>query len=699
MRSLLVAIALAAAACSSGQAERPVGDCLAGDCPPEGSVRVPPALPAGPARPGVLPDRDVPRDRIGPPATAPRIDCGEGDVDVGEAAVGATAVATVRCVNVGDRAADALVATSDHPAFRMALPTGRILPGTSFDAEVRFAPTEAGEATAVFALRIADETLGEVRALGSGIVPPACDLRVAAILDFHRVALHEAATLDVELVNAGSEACVVSDLALAGTSPGFSLPGRASWLSVAPQQRVRLPVQFAPGSTGPTTATLTFQVAPSLEPRWAVDLRGTGVESCLVLAGGDRDFGVVVPGCASPEHRFVLRNTCAVPVGVQAIDATGAPFVLRSQPVLPTSIAPADRVEVGLAFAPAANARYAGGMLVRTTESPEPLLVSVAGTGDSTAVGLDTFTQGALPRVDLLVVVDTAPGAADLRQALEEGLARFLAYRTTVGIDYQVGVTTTDMDASGCGAGGVAAAGRLLPVDGSGPRIFTPHTPGFEAGLANAIPDGSCTQRRSAFDALARALELAQLADDPTTPRPGDGNLGFLREGAHLAVLLVTDGDDASLVWDAEPLVGALFASRGVDRYSVHAILPQQPCAGGSSGDRLLDLVETTGGRLADRCGGDLAAAVNDLALFAMGMPARLSLRGTPTDLDGDGSIDAADGEIAVRVNGRNVPPVNSRDQKVWEFDAALDAVVFSPFHLFVGGQVQVEYDAMCLAP
>jgi len=59
---------------------------------------------------------------------------------------------------------------------------------------------------------------------------------------------------------------------------------------------------------------------------------------------------------------------------------------------------------------------------------------------------------------------------------------------------------------------------------------------------------GMCHYDEQPYEAARRALSppLVDHADDPRTPEPDDGNLGFLRPDADLAIIFVTDEPDQS---------------------------------------------------------------------------------------------------------------------------------------------------------
>ena len=178
---------------------------------------------------------------------------------------------------------------------------------------------------------------------------------------------------------------------------------------------------------------------------------------------------------------------------------------------------------------------------------------------------------GARDAVDLLVVIDDSPRAADEQRRLSANFARLLdrliraadldgngrAERASLS-DLHVGIVSMDV-----GSGGFAVAGCDDAVDGddgillSAPRAGAPacaaQYPAYLSWHEGDDPehfgeDFSCVANlgevgcsvRQPFAAVWRALTVHRT----------DTNAGFLRDDSLLVVLFVTDGDDCSIRQD-----------------------------------------------------------------------------------------------------------------------------------------------------
>ena len=156
----------------------------------------------------------------------------------------------------------------------------------------------------------------------------------------------------------------------------------------------------------------------------------------------------------------------------------------------------------------------------------------------------------------MLFVIDNSGSMMEEQQSLGENFAAFLSAALAAGVDYHIGVTTTGLDPSPGGwsecPGGAQGGenGRLFPVDGSRPRIITPQTPERGGRLRHATPTWACATGTSrAWTApTARSRTRCSTAWMIRARRSADdGNGGFLRGGAKLAIIFMSDEEDFSL--------------------------------------------------------------------------------------------------------------------------------------------------------
>lgn len=136
------------------------------------------------------------------------------------------------------------------------------------------------------------------------------------------------------------------------------------------------------------------------------------------------------------------------------------------------------------------------------------------------------------PKVDILFVVDNSGSMDSHQKNLSTNVGRFIAeFFKGVGVDYHIGVLSTDMDSSYAQD---KCCGHLVGT----PAFIDKNTTAGSLTLASRLllgVNGSGTEK--SFDPIIEALSPAL----ETTL-----NKGFLRKKAFLAVIFITDAEDQS---------------------------------------------------------------------------------------------------------------------------------------------------------
>jgi len=250
----------------------------------------------------------------------------------------------------------------------------------------------------------------------------------------------------------------------------------------------------------------------------------------------------------------------------------------------------------------------------------------------------DQFLQGDNDKVDILWVIDNSNSMEELQLALGLAFPTFLTVLQSHAIDWQMGITTTDMTHPD-------HRGRLLEL-GQGKRILSPVDPDLEDTFATAIAAGVEGSQ------LERGLATAWAATTP--PLTGHENEGFIREDARLAVILLSDEDDCSdegrlvaqgssaCVAQSELLVPvADFTSRFQDlkesmlSFAFHGIVETGPtagfdgCGGTNPGPRYIEMAERSGGSLHRICD-DFERVMEEVGIQVAGRRRAFPLARTP---------------------------------------------------------------------
>ena len=237
------------------------------------------------------------------------------------------------------------------------------------------------------------------------------------------------------------------------------------------------------------------------------------------------DFGEVELGCdAVLEVQVINQGQERVTVEAASIDPTDAGFTVEPPAEWPIAIFPGFDLELEIRFTPGAQGDREATLVVLTDHEELPELhASAEGAGVSAGEQTDEFVQEVEDRVDVLWVVDNSCSMAEEQANLAANAATFLGLLDDDGLDYQIGVVTTDDPT----------------LQGAVP-IVTPSTPDAADAFAAAVQlgtNGAWTEQPllQGYDALT-----APMTD------PGWPNEGMLRAGAGLAVVLVTDEEDQS---------------------------------------------------------------------------------------------------------------------------------------------------------
>jgi hypothetical protein len=263
--------------------------------------------------------------------------------------------------------------------------------------------------------------------------------------------------------------------------------------------------------------------------------------------------------------------------------------------------------------------------------------------------------------------------------ALSQNFNAFINFANAQQIDYQIAVTTTDVD------GG--EDGRFVPVSG-GTRIVTPLTqPSPDAVFsanANVGTSGSASEA---------GLEAAYLA--LSNPLINAHNAGFLRSDAVLSLIFVSDEEDQSQ--NSVDFYVSFFLSikgfRNTNLFTASSIVGDAPngCSGpGGSADeglRYIAAANRTGGIFQSICTSDWSQALEDLSTTAFGFKSRFFLSNQPVIPT-----------IKVFIDGVEIPAAGAGGTVNWIYDFGTNSINFSPVATpEPGGEIRVEYTVECL--
>jgi hypothetical protein len=596
------------------------------------------------------------------------------------------------------------------------------------DLSVTLTPKSAGAKDAELTIHSNDSAEPDVkiRITADAQMLPPCNLQVtpAGSVNFGLVTPPAFKELPVTITNLGQnpgDLCYLSGIEIAsGSNPAYTLIGGAiDSKELQPMQSFQVVVRVAPPgpvSVNLTTLTgaLTFNVNSPTKPVVSVPLTTSVGPSCLVIAPDDLDFGAVKPGCSSATRTFSAYNVCSSNITITGFKVqapggqpAGGPncpgtaycpeFILVSTPAIPTNGIVLAAGSTPITF----QAKYRaidvgadnGAISVEAIQSGQNVayLVNLRGRGDLNGLQTDSFIQDTQPKADILLTVDDSCSMGDKQNSLSTNFGAFIAYAAGAGVDYQLGVTTTDNDPPYCPGFGLPCTsgwqGKLIG-DANNPKILTPTTVAngkmVDQLFKEKVKVGTNGGTESGLITSLRAL---------TPPLISNENAGFLRYDANLAVVIVSDAGDQS----GQPLsyyTNRFLNIKGFNRahmFTFNVIGPFLSAApSGCTYDDYTDsatyrnMAMNTNGVISEICDANWAQKLQDLGKTAFGFRTVFYLTAAP-DLTGGKVLD-------VKVNGVVVPAAD------YVYDSAINAVKFDPMKTPGSGKtLTVTYFTACL--
>ncbi|MFT7519354.1 MAG: hypothetical protein ACI9MC_001494 [Kiritimatiellia bacterium] len=244
---------------------------------------------------------------------------------------------------------------------------------------------------------------------------------------------------------------------------------------------------------------------------------------------------------------------------------------------------------------------------------------------------VDRTVQIPTPSVDVLWVIDNSCSMAEEQTALTTNFTKFINYFVGSGLDYHIGVVSTGWDDP-------SERGRLL--EGRGTRWIdsdndNPAATFREMGLIG-------TDGPSAEKGRAQVYGAIELLGDTV-------NEGFYRDDASLAVIVISDEDDASghspislpnfMTWLRE-----LKTEDG--RISFSSIVgPDGGCSNADEGRDYLKVTRGIGGIEFPICNGEWGGVLDDLGVQAAGLKREFYLSSVPVEDSITVWVETKDGE------------------------------------------------------
>lgn len=630
--------------------------------------------------------------------------------------------------------------TNDLPATGAGSydPVQGIEAGSLLDIPVRVTPNGLG--MRAFQVKIfsndPDEPVTTVNVTANSVVLPPCDVEITPIaLQFGIVSPPSVKDLAFNIRNkltGPNDICLMSNLQLlpeVGTPTGmpavFSLPGGPiTELELQPNETKQIMVRAWPQGMLPpfpaqVVGKVAFNLADPIAPQREVTVTATIASSCLTISPSTLNFGTVKKDCNSPPRQFQIYNSCSTDVVINnatmasgAGEPAGGPncmgtapcpefFVVAGIPngtrVTPGSTTP---ITFSLKYHPINFGPDTGAFTINVTQNGQMLdyVVALQGVGDNQGLNTDTFRQDTKPKADILLVIDDSGSMGDKQMALAQNMAAFLQYATSNQVDFQIGVTNTELTDPDRGklCTGPSTGGACPHTSATRPPslgILRPTTPNLATQFASLVNVGTSGFSESCMEPATRAL-TAPFITDPAA------NAGFLRNDAVLAVVCVTDARDQA---PQAPVfyLNQLMNIKGAQRASqftynvVGPFLPSSPpgCSYDDPNDGRHDfMVSQTNGVKEEICTPNWATSLERIGKNAFGYRTNFFLTSRP---------DLMAGPIQVAIDGMPIPAVDPNPltmSRIWTYDATNNSVNFEPLYVPEPGKtLTITYIAECL--
>ena len=325
------------------------------------------------------------------------------------------------------------------------------------------------------------------------------------------------------------------------------------------------------------------------------------------------------------------------------------------------------------------------------------LAIASIGCAKETLISLttrtDEFTQNSAAQIDILWVVDNSSSMSPNQQGIGQSFRTFIDNLLDVGVDYHIGVVSTDTNDNG-----------FLHSGQSGYAFIDQNTPNPDNAFISNVTvgiNGSLTERAFESTALTLGVGGEWAPSHPATPP----NTGFLRQNAALFIIMVSDEDDKSFgpVSYYRRLFESYKGPGNENLINVSAIVgdPGDGCfdqdrGNAEPGDRYIDLASQTGGVFASICD-DFSQSLQELSISATGLSSRFVLGALPNAQAkvrcGTLSVDEQTA-FCVTIDGEVIRRGDTRTG--WMYDQNSNAIVFGAQNI-PGPQakITVEYKTL----
>lgn len=458
----------------------------------------------------------------------------------------------------------------------------------------------------------------------------------------------------------------------------YTPPTTAPWIPIFEEYAAVLQINYNEEYSTPGGMTSHQLPEPDQTGQLEWNIHGSSGVADIAVLPPEIEFGLVTIGCYSQTTCVKIYNAGTAPLQVTDIylEGCGVPseFQLKDYPELPTEIGESQYKEACVVYLPQNEGMDECNMVVESSDLDTPVYyVPLSGEGTWETENTDYFTQISGKKVDILFVVDESASMCGEQDNLADNFNTLTSIASQWGNDFQIGITTTNIDAED------EEVGHLF----GSPAIITKDS---VANFGPNIEDVGC----SGSGAQESGLEAGRRAISPPLMDDGGYNEGFVRTDAALEIVFVSDEEDQSP--GSVPFYIDFYKSikgfMNEDMFHAHAIVGDfnGGCSisqddGADAGKRYIEIQEATGGVFGSICDDDFSTVLEDIGNKAFGLQVQFFL---------SAQADAAN--VKVWVN-------NVECAAGWTYDPQTNAVVFDENGTCMpqaGDEIKVWYQMIC---
>lgn len=288
-------------------------------------------------------------------------------------------------------------------------------------------------------------------------------------------------------------------------------------------------------------------------------------------------------------------------------------------------------------------------------------------------VQVDRVTQVTIPAVDVLFVIDNSCSMEEEQRALRDNFGSFIQYFTGSGLDYHVGVVSTDMDNR-------QERGKLI-LDNAGGDRYIDNTMSEADAIASfrerAMLGTNGSGTEAGLDASMTALTTERYAT----------NDGFYRDDASLSIIVISDEPDQSDT-SVNEYVNWIRGLKTDDAFTIlfsGIVGPDHTtCNTAERGAGYIEVTNQLGGIIWPICDGDYSPVLEELGLRAAGLKQEFFLSLVPVEATITVSVAGTDGSTTAYEAGTD-----------WTYSRTRNSVTFTEYTPLPLSVVQIEYEVL----